>query len=301
MSGIEDTDLKFETLTISQLLNRSSWWNKRSLDNILELADKGYFGLYFKPAVLIRDSKIETYTHIEGTLKSLLRGYNSMGETENNNYKILNEKFNDFCKNHEPLLNPVVGSKRLATAMEVTIYPSCESGSIRCFRRELVIKGLEYNNHFGFMSINGEIVSHGYDFRGKRIYEDNLFVLVSQIEEYERKQKIPLKKDEESSEIETYEVNPINKTDLDKQLLNRKAIKLNYQGGNKCLTDKKWIKMFENEKKTGLDKARTSQKDGIKILYSRVILHSWLLRNGYFTEIQLQKITTPQSLMRSSW
>ena len=75
------------------------------------------------------------------------------------------------------------------------------------------------------------------------------------------------------------------------QLLTRASIMSGYLDGNKELTPKKWRYIFDNEKKNGLDKAARKGSERNKAIYLMTGLHSWLLKEGYFTQKQINKIS----------
>lgn len=78
------------------------------------------------------------------------------------------------------------------------------------------------------------------------------------------------------------------------QLLTKASIVNSYSGGAKKLSATKWKYIFDNENKNGLSVARKG-KERNKAVYSLNILHSWLLKEGYFTQKELNRIANPDN------
>ena len=174
---IETKHQLIETLTIKQLLTR--WNNRYSLENIYEIANQGYFGVYFR---LPQERKI--YLDIEGYLNDRLT--KSPNKTH---YIALKNEFHKFISTYPLLLEEKSGYARLATPVEEKIIPRCTTGSINSMIRGRKIAPIECNcNTFGFVKENNKYVTNSYYRNLDKNFcsEENCFVFIDQINLFEK-------------------------------------------------------------------------------------------------------------------
>ena len=176
--------LLIKTLKLPKLLER---WPDFSLENIYELADQGYFGLYIKPHRKVKNS-YNIQKHIEDLIKK---------EPENEYYKELMECFNNFIANNLALIENKPGYARLPTSPESKIFPPCEISSIQFLNQHKKIDFYEFNNILGIVKLNGRCVCNSFLLRATTLTnkypngykgsfsEEDIFVFVDQIENFE--------------------------------------------------------------------------------------------------------------------
>lgn len=177
-----------KTLSISQLLKRTGWTHLE-LENILEAAEEGKFGLYFKPSKLIGPMGQKSAFVLKTSIKGLLRSV-SISKKEKHNYQKLAAKYIKFCKTYKRFLIPREGYVRLPTKTETEILIACQSSTVTRLKIESKIVGTEWCNHFGF-TLKKErgiflVVSPVYYFPGKYIEPEDLLVFIDQIELFEK-------------------------------------------------------------------------------------------------------------------
>ena len=179
-----DNTTSVETLKLTQLLTR---WPDYSRENIYELSDQGYFGLYIKPY-----RKRKTYHDIEKYLEKLKEQ-----EPENIYYKELMQYFIDFTTNHTFIIEYKPGYARLPSSAEVKIFPLCQTSSISFLNQYKRIEFYESNNTFGIVKENNRyfcnsFLLHASSLTGKwsegykgYFSEEDIFVFRDQIEHFE--------------------------------------------------------------------------------------------------------------------
>jgi hypothetical protein len=130
------------TLTLKQLLK---YFPEFSSDNILEIANQGYFGVCIKP-------------------KSSRKTYEDIGKhIERCKDEILNKEFDCFVKNFPHLLEKKPGYERLATKIEVNLYRLCSNFSIQKLIENEKIYFEEYSwSRFGLVKFEDRYVSNCY-------------------------------------------------------------------------------------------------------------------------------------------
>lgn len=185
-----DVNLKLETINIKQLTDR---WPTYSKQNIYELANKGYFGLYVN-----LHSKRKSFYCVNRILDRLVKN-KTYSEAEKNHVVNLIHSFSKFISEHEALLAPKNSFIRLATKIEVDIFPLCASGSIQRIIEDHKIYFEEWNNTFGIIKKEGEykfesfrlletsdvVRSLSEDYKGCISKEDFYFIL-DEIEAFEK-------------------------------------------------------------------------------------------------------------------
>ena len=188
------TDL-IETLTIEQLLKRLGW-EYCTPQNILELANKGAFGLY----VHIKHKRKSRHC-INRCIASLINS-ELESDAEKKDYTQLKKKLISFCKNYPHLLKKKYSYERLETFDEVEIFEACKNSSVQLLLEDGKIPFLDYNNTFGFHEIKEEIFSNSYFllylnpyFSPPKIYKgfysiDDVIVFIDQINQFEKEKKI---------------------------------------------------------------------------------------------------------------
>lgn len=187
-----DTKLLIKTLTIQQLLSTPKWSNY-SINNILELANQGYFGLYVQPK-----RKKRTWYDVNKNVNKLVQA-KSINNEEREYYQELNEKLSLFQGKNPYLLAIKPGYERLATPVETEICGLCSTSAIQRLLENGKIPFFEFNNTFGFFEENGTIFANSYflhsspnflnllpeNYRG--FYSiDDVFVFIDQIYQFEQ-------------------------------------------------------------------------------------------------------------------
>jgi hypothetical protein len=191
------------TLNIKQLLER---WPQYSELNILELANDGHFGLYFRPgikrkthndAIKLTDDSIKKATaslELPGYKASLLH------------FEALKDKFLQLVLEKAFLFQSKPGFERLALSIEIELCGICDTGSIGMMLLTTKIPHTEYNNTFGFFKNDDRYICNSYELHRKdvltniwpRDYKryldiDDLFVFIDQIERFEKEEFISKK------------------------------------------------------------------------------------------------------------
>lgn len=161
-----------------------------SLENIYEIADQGYFGLYVKPC-LESQYNLNIDTHFNKVLK------NAHSEDEKNALIELHAAYLEFLEKYPHLLVPKPGYERLATTLETKIWTLCNRSSINQLNTHGKIIFPKHATAFGFIKINNNIISNAYHLRTtptlehppenyKGYYsEDDIFAFIDQIEFFE--------------------------------------------------------------------------------------------------------------------
>lgn len=201
-----------DTLTIEQLLTRPGW-ESFTEQNILEIANKGCFGLYVKST-----RKRTTYRDIESGIDNLISQAKRLGELDGDKhecligaginpeaeqiyYQQLKKELSSFKQNHPDLLIKKSGYERLATESETKIYSSALTGSIKRLIKSGKIEFYELTEiAFGFVSDNDKAMRSNhyllysypnpatgkYPENYKRFYSiKDLYFFVEQIKKFE--------------------------------------------------------------------------------------------------------------------
>jgi hypothetical protein len=158
-----------------------------SLENIYEIADQGYFGLYVKPC-LESQYNLNIDTHFNKVLK------NAHSEDEKNALIELHAAYLEFLEKYPHLLVPKPGYERLATTLETKIWTLCNRSSINQLNTHGKIIFPKHATAFGFIKINNNIISNAYHLQPtskldclpenyKGYYsEEDIYVFIDQIE-----------------------------------------------------------------------------------------------------------------------
>jgi hypothetical protein len=179
-----------KTLTLAQLLLRP-FWQGLSIENIYEIARKGWFGLYFKPYKILGRNQRKSYSNLGTIMKNLMSREIFDGE-QIKEYMNFVENFIRFIRNNKRLVKHYPGYVRLATDEECAIIRSCESGSVKAmsigdgiFRDDSACAfGFEFMRPF--LLSKKKMLHQYYNLGGKKITSDDLFVVLDDIEAYEK-------------------------------------------------------------------------------------------------------------------
>ncbi|WP_131781170.1 hypothetical protein [Legionella gresilensis] len=176
-------------LHLKQLLER---WPHYSLDNIYDLANQGYFGLYVKSLA----KKKVTY-HINPYLDKLI-GAAKKRYDELQGYINQKKEIISYFSERSYLLNSLKGFDRLATKTETELFPLTQTSSVKDLIEFNRINYLDFNNTFGFQGPLSDPHANSYllaqqtsathqlpqDYKS-HFTEKDVYVLLDQIEHFE--------------------------------------------------------------------------------------------------------------------
>ena len=209
-----NNEIELEMISVDQLLTLTNW-RSYSLNNILEIANKGYIGMY----VQIRGIKKRTY-NVNESLNHLINA-SSISTIEKTYYQSLDDKLMSFKAQYPRLLQSKRGYERLATQLESEVFQLSYTGAISRLIEDKQIPFFEFNNTFGFFEDNDTLFACSYllkfmgnwllsppkNYKGCYSTED-LFVCVKDIASFETEKKIiiPMFAGGEDETVKKYEI-----------------------------------------------------------------------------------------------
>lgn len=183
-----------QTLTLAQLLLRPLWQGL-SIQNVLEIARNGFFGLYFNPCSILGGNPRKSYSDLKIMIKNVMNSNNYNDKKMERNVEFFDSVVR-FFRNNKHLIKHRPGYVRLSTDEECEIIRACERGSVKnmIIKNEIRREGLSCAFGFEFMrpylDFPKKMLYQYFNLEDKIVTSDDLIVFVDQIEEFEANSRL---------------------------------------------------------------------------------------------------------------